>query len=59
MNKKERIKKMSIHSGEESKLTGDLKCEKCRMNVHVINGRKIPKCPNCGHDSFESSSIDH
>jgi Zn finger protein HypA/HybF involved in hydrogenase expression len=44
---------MSIHSGEKAQKSGELKCEKCRSHIFVVGGRMIPKCPNCGNDSFD------
>jgi Zn finger protein HypA/HybF involved in hydrogenase expression len=44
---------MAIHSGEKAMKSGEFRCEKCRNQVFVVGGREIPKCPNCGNDSFD------
>lgn len=45
---------MSAHAGEEARQTGDFRCDRCRNQVHVTAGDKIPKCPNCGNDTFDT-----
>jgi predicted RNA-binding Zn-ribbon protein involved in translation (DUF1610 family) len=45
--------KLAAHAGEEARRTGDFVCSRCNHKVHVSNGDKIPKCPNCGNDSFD------
>jgi len=49
---------MSVHSGETAKMTGDVRCEECHSKMHITIGHKVPKCPNCGNETFESSSDD-
>ena len=44
---------MSAHAGEKARKTGDFRCEHCNTKVHVKDGDKIPKCPNCGNDTFD------
>jgi Zn finger protein HypA/HybF involved in hydrogenase expression len=44
---------MSIHAGEKAHRTGEFRCEKCRNYVFVVSGHNVPKCPNCGNDSFD------
>ena len=43
---------MSAQAGERARKTGDFVCERCNEKVHVTQGDEIPKCPNCGNDSF-------
>lgn len=45
---------MVAKSGEKAWETGDFRCEKCHEQVHVRKGQPIPKCPNCGNDSFDT-----
>lgn len=45
---------MSAHSGETAEATGDFRCERCHQQTHVTAGHKIPKCPNCGNDSYDA-----
>jgi predicted RNA-binding Zn-ribbon protein involved in translation (DUF1610 family) len=45
---------MAAHSGETARSTGDFRCSRCHQMVHVTNGHKIPKCPNCGNDTFDT-----
>jgi len=44
---------MSAHSGEKARRTGDFRCQKCHRKTHVEAGETIPKCPNCGSDTFD------
>ncbi len=43
---------MAANAGEKAQRTGDFKCGKCGNRVHVIKGKAIPKCPECGNDTF-------
>ncbi|HZS82278.1 MAG TPA: hypothetical protein VFA50_05375 [Stellaceae bacterium] len=43
---------MTAESGEAASETGDFRCARCHHQVHVTKGHKIPKCPNCGNDTF-------
>ncbi|CAN7644215.1 zinc ribbon-containing protein [Trinickia sp. LjRoot230] len=45
---------MSVKAGEKAQKSGDLHCEKCHHEVHVTVGRKIPRCPHCGNESYSS-----
>jgi ribosomal protein L37AE/L43A len=45
---------MSATAGEKAQKTGDFRCQKCHQKTHVKAGDKIPKCPNCGNDSFDT-----
>jgi ribosomal protein L37AE/L43A len=47
-------RKMAAHAGETARETGDFRCEKCHQQTHVTKGDKIPKCPNCGNDTFDT-----
>jgi Zn finger protein HypA/HybF involved in hydrogenase expression len=38
----------------EREETGDFRCERCHERVHVTQGDRIPKCPNCGNDTFDT-----
>jgi predicted RNA-binding Zn-ribbon protein involved in translation (DUF1610 family) len=44
---------MALHAGDQAMQTGEVRCQKCNSKLHLINGQKIPKCPNCGGDTFE------
>lgn len=44
---------MSAKAGERARKTGDFVCEQCNNRVHVTQNDKIPKCPNCGNDTFD------
>ncbi len=50
----ERRIKMAAHSGERANKTGDFRCDKCHEKVHVTQGDKIPNCPNCGNNTFDT-----
>jgi LSD1 subclass zinc finger protein len=43
---------MAAKAGEKAQRTGDFRCEKCRTKVHVTQGARIPRCPNCGNDTY-------
>jgi predicted RNA-binding Zn-ribbon protein involved in translation (DUF1610 family) len=45
---------MSAHAGEQAQEGGDFRCERCHRQVHVNKGGKIPKCPHCGNDSYDT-----
>jgi Zn finger protein HypA/HybF involved in hydrogenase expression len=45
---------MAAHAGEKARETGDFRCEKCHHQVHVTEGDRIPDCPNCGNDTFDT-----
>lgn len=45
---------MAANAGERAQETGDFRCEKCHQKVHVTKGDKIPTCPNCGNDTFDT-----
>jgi Zn finger protein HypA/HybF involved in hydrogenase expression len=49
---------MSLRSGETVNKSGEYKCEKCHTEVYVTNGRKLPKCPNCGNESFDNDVVE-
>lgn len=34
--------------------TGDFKCDNCGNKVHVTQGDKIPECPKCGNNAYET-----
>lgn len=42
------------HAGENARKTGEFRCERCHERVHVTQGDRIPKCPNCGNDTFDT-----
>lgn len=44
---------MTAHAGEHARRTGDFVCGRCHHQVHVSDGDRIPKCPNCGNDEFD------
>lgn len=45
---------MSAHAGEKAREGGDFRCQKCHEQVRVNKGEKIPKCPNCGNETFDT-----
>jgi Zn finger protein HypA/HybF involved in hydrogenase expression len=45
---------MAAKAGETARETGDFRCERCHQQVHVTKGHKIPKCPHCGNDIFDT-----
>jgi ribosomal protein L37AE/L43A len=45
---------MAAHAGETAEETGDFRCARCREQTHVTKGHKIPKCRNCGNDTFDT-----
>ncbi len=45
---------MAAKAGEEARQTGDFRCERCHERVHVTRGHKIPRCPNCGNDTYDT-----
>jgi Zn finger protein HypA/HybF involved in hydrogenase expression len=45
---------MSAHAGETARETGDFRCARCHQLTHVTQGKKIPKCPNCGNETFDT-----
>lgn len=45
---------MAAHTGETARETGDFRCSKCHTKVRVPKGKRIPKCPHCGNDFFDS-----
>ena len=45
---------MVAKSGESARRTGDFRCERCHARTHVTEGDRIPKCPNCGNDTFDT-----
>jgi predicted RNA-binding Zn-ribbon protein involved in translation (DUF1610 family) len=44
---------MAARGGERARKTSDFVCSKCPEKVHVSDGDKVPKCPNCGNGTFE------
>lgn len=44
---------MTAHAGEKARKTGDFRCERCGNKVHVSNGDEIPRCPECGNDTYD------
>ncbi|WP_029032308.1 zinc ribbon-containing protein [Salinarimonas rosea] len=43
---------MAAHAGETAHETGDVRGERCRHRVDVTRGDEIPRCPDCGNDTF-------
>jgi hypothetical protein len=43
---------MTANAGDRAIETGDLVCDQCANVVHVTEGEKIPRCPECGNDAF-------
>jgi Zn finger protein HypA/HybF involved in hydrogenase expression len=45
---------MSAHAGESAQEGGEFRCANCHERVRVNKGQKIPACPNCGGEVFDS-----
>lgn len=45
---------MAATAGEQAEETGDFRCSKCHQTTHVRKGERIPKCPHCGNDTFDT-----
>jgi Zn finger protein HypA/HybF involved in hydrogenase expression len=45
---------MTVRAGENAQETGDFRCAKCHEKTHVTRGKKIPRCPNCGNDEYDT-----
>ena len=45
---------MAAHAGERAQETGDFRCANCHERVHATKGKPIPKCPNCGNDTYDT-----
>ncbi|MBW3538603.1 zinc ribbon-containing protein [Candidatus Parcubacteria bacterium] len=45
---------MSAQAGENAQKTGTFHCDNCGERVRVEEGRSIPRCPNCGNDTYDS-----
>jgi predicted RNA-binding Zn-ribbon protein involved in translation (DUF1610 family) len=45
---------MAAKTGENAREGGDFRCSRCHETVHVNKGARIPKCPNCGNDTFDT-----
>ena len=45
---------MAAHAGEHARKAGDFRCDRCHQRVHVTQGDPIPKCPNCGNDTYDT-----
>jgi Zn finger protein HypA/HybF involved in hydrogenase expression len=44
---------MAAHPGEKAREGGTFHCERCNNRVRVNKGDTIPKCPNCGSDTYD------
>ena len=44
---------MAAHAGEHAREGGIFHCAKCNNRVRVNKGDNIPKCPNCGNDTYD------
>jgi predicted RNA-binding Zn-ribbon protein involved in translation (DUF1610 family) len=44
---------MAALAGEQAREGGTFPCQNCNNRVRVIKGQTIPKCPNCGNDSYD------
>jgi Zinc-ribbon containing domain len=45
---------MAAHGGERARKTGDFRYDKCHERTHVTQSDKIPKCPHCSNDTFDT-----
>ena len=44
---------MAAHAGEKAREGGTFHCQKCNNSVRVNKDQTIPKCPNCGSDTYD------
>ena len=47
---------MSEKTGEIARETAEYRCENCNNHIHLALGELIPKCPVCGHETFDISN---
>jgi Zn finger protein HypA/HybF involved in hydrogenase expression len=40
-------------TGEIARETAEYRCENCHKPIHLKLGDLIPKCPNCGFETFD------
>jgi len=45
---------MAAKAGENAERTGDFRCDRCHQRTHVRQGQAVPKCPNCGNDTYDT-----
>ncbi len=45
---------MPAKAGEKAHKTGNFHCDSCGERVQVDQGEEIPRCPNCGNDSYDA-----
>ena len=45
---------MAAKPGEIAQETGDFRCARCHEQTHATKGKRIPKCQNCGNDTFDT-----
>ena len=45
---------MAAHAGEKAQKTGRFRCDNCHEYTKVNQGDKIPNCPNCGNDTYDT-----
>ena len=43
---------MTFNAGDSAIENCDLVCDQCGTVVHVAEGDKIPRCDECGNDTF-------
>jgi Zn finger protein HypA/HybF involved in hydrogenase expression len=45
--------RMTEKTGETVRESGEFRCEKCSQTVSLGRGTLIPRCPQCGFDTFD------
>jgi hypothetical protein len=45
---------MAATAGDSAQEGGEFRCARCHERVRVNKGQKIPKCPNCGNETFDT-----
>jgi predicted RNA-binding Zn-ribbon protein involved in translation (DUF1610 family) len=48
---------MTEKAGEIARGTSLYRCESCKTHIHLKSGELIPKCPNCGRETFDISNV--
>jgi DNA-directed RNA polymerase subunit RPC12/RpoP len=49
---------MTLHTGDKARKNSDYVCSRCGSQVHLTEGERIPRCPNCGNERFDEQKSD-
>ena len=49
---------MPILAEEKSARNQRLRCDECKLELSLRKGEKVPRCPRCGHFSYQASADD-